>query len=182
MTSQIRDCIVHSGKQLELAASNGEGLFDPRRYGLPPVAFSNACYRGFFVRYVVHKKRLHVGEVRIGLDAKPGDAPALEGTQPEYDQDRGFFVYPSLDIAVSFTGGILAGANHDWYFSEFDHPAWPYRQVYEMLFRNGLLEKTFERSKALGKLRSEFSTGSVAHRSLGEIRSAVDACLTRPYT
>ncbi len=56
MTAQFSDVLKLRDTEYGLLAIRGEGLVTPQDYGINPVGFSTACWRGFYVGYCVEKE------------------------------------------------------------------------------------------------------------------------------
>src|SRR5262249_43099019 len=152
------------------------GLFDLRDLGLKPVAVCSACWRGFVSTYAVEGRRLLLDSVATSL-AEP--SPPLFGVSAtRRDDDSLIFgtVYERLDHPISYTGGLLLadGFIEDLYVHMGFHPAWKYREVHELIFREGVLEQEADRSAEMAEFRDD-----VRERPLRPVPGAWDADVRR---
>jgi hypothetical protein len=162
MTAQISDTVRYGGHDYDLAGINGEGLFEPSQQGLAPFARSTACWRGYFCEYTIEGGVLLLDALHIALtekDADPADdrtGPRVFDLVPRYDVARGYWVYAPVRVPIPFTGGLLLGRTfiRALYVHMGFHPAWKYRQVYEVIFQNGRLRESYDRSREVEEYRS----------------------------
>jgi hypothetical protein len=186
MTAQFPDSVKYRGKSYSLAGRNGSGLFDPTAHGLTPVGKCTACWRGFVCTYAVEGGHLLLDSLSICLNAS---APALFGIlpKPEEGQFRLFdAIYEGLAQRVPYTGGLLLADDfiEELYVHMGFHPAWKYREVHELIFRDGELIHAADRSALMAELRRKMSNrprepGVGATRA--EIARWVEECFNQEY-
>jgi hypothetical protein len=186
MTAQFSDSASYRGKDYSIAGKNGEGLFDPSEHGMKPVGRCSACWRGFVCAYRVEGRALFLDRLSIYLD---GAAPDLFGVQPIRSRPRfGLFdvVYEALCHKVPYTGGLLLAREFikELYVHMGFHPAWKYREVHELIFKNGELLEESDRSREIAELRQEIADrplepGQSASRS--EIERWITQCFSQEY-
>jgi hypothetical protein len=186
MTAQFSDPVKYRGKRYAIAGKNGTGLFDPATHGLNPVGKCSACWRGFVCTYAVERGELLLDALAVCLDEP---APALLGAPPGPDEggNRLFdAVYQGLNHRVPYTGGLLLadGFIKELYVHMGFHPAWKYREVHEVVFRNGSVVQEADRSKEIAEFRRELGDhplepGSGAKRA--EIKRWIEQCFSQEY-
>ncbi len=149
--------MTYRGKSYSLAGKNGTGLFDPADHGVKPVGRCSACWRGFLCTYAVRDRRLLLDALAVCLD---GPAPTLFGVPPKQDEGsirRFDAVYEGLAHTVPYTGGLLLAVDfiEELYVHMGFHPAWKYREVHELVFRDGELVQEADRSEQTIEFRRE---------------------------
>ncbi|HEV8061785.1 MAG TPA: hypothetical protein VGP68_18045 [Gemmataceae bacterium] len=105
---------------------------------MKPVPRCSACWRGFFCTYLVEEPRLLLDQLSICLDEP---ATSLFGVSPKLDEGKiRLFdvVYEGLRRPLLYSGGLLLAQDFikELYVHMGFHPAWKYREVYELIFRN----------------------------------------------
>lgn len=158
MTAQFPDTIVVGRRRLSIAGVQGEGLFDPHSLGLHPVASCTACWRGYVCHYTVKDAQLVLAELDLSLYDE--DGPPISGVEPTRPRDGLFdHVYKKLDLAVAFTGGLLAGQGfiRELYVHMGFHPAWKYRTVLELVFDGGRLTEQHNVSRKMQDIRARMA-------------------------
>ena len=161
MTAQIQDTVHYDGTAFALTAVDGVGLFDPTAHGLTPAVLSTACWRGFICTYRVDKGTLLLTDLEIGLreNQHPQQTPDLFG-QPAVRARAKPFHEGALQYRpaapIIFTGRLLLGAKGatDIYLNMGFRPAWFYQDVRELVFADGLLLSTTNRSAAAAETRA----------------------------
>lgn len=186
MTAQFSDPVKYKGKSYNLAGENGSGLFDPAVHGLKPVGRCSACWRGFVCTYAVEGRRLLLDSLAICLNEP---APTLFGLSPKPDEgDFQLFdaVYEKLEHPLPYTGGLLLadGFIEELYVHMGFHPAWKYREVHELIFRDGELVQETDRSEQIAAFRRELGNhplepGPGAKRA--DIMRWIEQCFSQEY-
>lgn len=193
MTAQINDKVFHKRISYSVAGISGFGLFDPQAYGIRTVSISTACWRGYFVEYVIEEGCLLLTQVTLGLSvadevsAKKMEGPVLFKASPVRNEHRWGWVYSGLREPISFTGGLLLadGFIRELYVHMGFHPAWKYRTVREVLFERGRMIEDFDRSSQIKELRSRLSAQPLQpklHDDRARIAEWVEQCFSRDYT
>ena len=158
MTAQISDRAWYRGKEYSIAGRNGWGLFDPEEHGLKPVGACTACYRGHVCTYEVREGRLFLDKLAISLN---GPAPLLFGRGADKESEHSFFsaTYDRLRHPLPCTGGFLLADDFidELYVHMGFHPAWKYRVVHELKFRDGELVSEADRSREMAEFRQELA-------------------------
>lgn len=170
MTAQIEDTFRYQGKKLNLAGISGAGLFNPADHGLDPTSWSTACWRGYRAHYVVTNDKLSLSALEVSLtdprEVYEGTAirvPALlingisASTPPDGVRSSFEYEYKGLDLLVSYSGGLLLATDFidELYVHMGFHPAWKYRQVFELIFESGMLEEERDVSEKLAAIRKK---------------------------
>lgn len=187
MTAQFSDHVKYRGKSYALAGENGIGLFDPADHGMQPIGKCSACWRGFVCFYAVEGGALMLDALAVCLD---DPAPVLFGVPPKADEG-GFqifdAVYEGLNHRVPYTGGLLLA--HDFidelYVHMGFHPAWKYREVHELVFRDGELVQEADRSAQIAELRRQLGDRPLRpgpRANLAEIARWIERCFSREYS
>ena len=93
MTAQFSDRFFYKGNEYALVEINGSGFFDPVQYGLTPVSWCTACWRGYLATYEIHNDKLHLRTLDVCLsdcdawqdnngEAQKVAAPVLSNCSP----------------------------------------------------------------------------------------------------
>lgn len=156
MTAQEPDRVIYQGQDYSLIGFQGDGLVDPHQFGLKPVAFTTACWRGFVCTYRIDE-RLLLQQMEVHIEEE--EAPAINGVisrtvPPDLS-------YENLDMPVEFTGRLrlasdLIGAH---YVHMGFQKASAYRTVLDMTFESGRLTEMEDRSAELEAIRGQFKEG-----------------------
>jgi hypothetical protein len=186
MTAQFSDPVKYRGKSYSLAGKNGTRLFDPAAHGLKPVGKCSACWRGFVCTYAVRDRKLLLDALAVCLDAP---APALFGVAPKPDEGGARLfdaVYEGLAHPMAYSGGLLlaAGFIEGLYVHMGFHPAWKYREVHELVFRDGELVQEADRSEQIAEFRRELrdrplEPGRGARRA--DVKRWIERCFSQEY-
>jgi len=198
MTAQFSDIVKYKGIDYRIGGVDGEGLFDPSRYGMKPVAWCSACWHGCNACYEVENQKLYLSRLKVCLtDISMGlkkvrkkRAPVIEGHKAtdisHKEHDLFEYSYDNMRLLVPFTGGLLLGTD----FIEHLHmhagiqPAWKYRTVHELLFDKGHLTKASDVSQKIAVFRSKMKNpkmGPWGVASDEELRAWIRGCLSKDY-
>ena len=187
MTAQFSDQVRYRGKGYSLAGRNGPGLFDPTAHGLEPVGTCSACWRGYVCAYAVQDRKLLLDALAVCLD---GPARPLFGVAPKPDK-RGIrlfdAVYEGLAHPLPYSGGLLIAADfiEELYVHMGFHPAWKYREVHELVFRDGELVQEADRSEQIAEFRRELGDRPLEparDARQTDIRRWIEQCFSQDYT
>ena len=136
--------------------------------------------------YSVDRQKLLLDQLSICLN---DPAPILFGVHPKTEEGeiRLFdFVYEALRHPVAYTGGLLLARDFikELYVHMGFHPAWKYRNVHELVFRDGELVEQTDRSDQIGELRQEIANwplepGKEAKKE--QIESWIKKCFSQDY-
>ena len=149
-----------------LCGVNGEGFFRLSDVGPDRGSHSTACQRGFMCVYGVREDCLVLNAVETPLfidDTGGVDElcqPKLFGKSPQ----KGLFLplcYGPLQHPVPFTGGLLLGKDfiEELYVHMGFHPGYKYRQVVELMFHEGRLVRSCDRSDIMAAFREHEGKG-----------------------
>jgi hypothetical protein len=159
MTAQFNDQFRYQEKDFSIAGISTGELFRPADFGLFPIPASTACWRGYVATFAIFESHLVLDTLSVNLQEK--QAPTINGILPS-EPARGLKlfnnVYTDLKYRIPYTGGLLLG--HD-FISEFYvhmgfHPAWKYKEVFELTFENGRLVSEIDRSAWAAQERKNF--------------------------
>ena len=170
MTAQLDDRFLYKGTCYSVAGISEGELFDPEILSLKPESSCTACWRGFVVQYGIANSRLVVDELEINLFEECDEpfrdtvGPQINGASPAMQKDEFSMFnnhYFGLEYHLDYTGGLLLadGFISGLYVHMGFHPAWKYRRVVELIFENGVLTKSTDRSAAMETLRRRILTG-----------------------
>ncbi|MFT3891926.1 MAG: hypothetical protein QM730_09860 [Anaerolineales bacterium] len=159
MTAQFNDVFRYKGKDFAIAGISAGELFRPADFGLSPIPASTACWRGYVAVFAVSDSYLVLGTLSVNLQEE--QAPTINGISPSVPT-RGLKlfnnVYADLKYRIPYTGGLLLG--HDFiselYVHMGFHPAWKYKEVFELTFENGRLVSELDRSDWAAQERQDF--------------------------
>jgi hypothetical protein len=170
MTAQIPDRFKYRGKDYSLAEQRGTGLFNPKAHRMKLTAPHTACWRGFVAHYEVRNDQLRLNALCLWSDqvetlplllyGAPLHLREGEVVDPLYGSYDG--AYENCPEPVLYTGSLLLA---DGFISELYehmgfHPAWKYREVQELHFRQGALVKVRDLSEDMRRLRRKRSARS----------------------
>lgn len=163
MTAQTPDTVILKRRKYELCGVNGDGLFEPADLGIEAIAPHTACWRGFVSTYSVRRKKLHLASIEIWCDPdslKQSKIHELFETI-EGDPELGYVVAKQLEAPVPFSGGLLIGRDFipELYVHMGFHPGYKFREVIELKFDRGHLERTTDRSEDMAEIRRHLANG-----------------------
>lgn len=109
MTAQISDRLIIGRKEYAIISTSKEIEFDPRDYGLVPVAPHTACWRGYYLIYQIKNDRFFLRD----LNVHDGDDnyPEINGVNPKDIEQGGFGYYRNVNLPLNYTGKILVGTD-----------------------------------------------------------------------
>lgn len=142
MTPQIPDKFLYHDESYRLVAVKGKGLITPQKYGMHPVPFPTACWRGFHSKYEVTDEGLFLTEIFIAIDSKDVYKP-IQGIIPKRATSRLWWppTYKGLRLLAPFTGRIRVGKDF------IEHVGYVYGNDPEDIDYKILLEFTFDAGK-----------------------------------
>jgi hypothetical protein len=145
MTGQIPDSLIYQGETYEIVSLSGQELVAPAAFGLQPESIHTACWRGYYCTYAVKADSLHWQEMTVR--SRGGSYPAIHGVQAKVDA-HGTAEYRGLDLALEYTGKILAGK--DFIQERYVHMGFQAPSAYgclvELTFVAGTLVEAVDRS------------------------------------
>ena len=159
MTAQFNDLFHYQEKDFSIAGISAGEFFRPADFGLFPIPASTACWRGYVATFAIFESHLVLDALSVNLQEK--QAPTIHGILPS-EPTRGLRlfnnVYTGLKYHIPYTGGLLLG--HDFiselYVHMGFHPAWKYKEVFELTFENGRLVSELDRSEWAAQERKHF--------------------------
>ncbi|MFN6572139.1 hypothetical protein [Dendronalium sp. ChiSLP03b] len=169
MTAQISDRVFYQEQEFSITAINGTGLYNPQQDGISPTSFSTACYRGYVCIYRVSEENLYLKQLNIGLKLKDrlavkyGRGQRLFDINPKYPNYDSYFVYEEINKIIDLSGGLLLGKHFikEMYIHLGYHPAYKFREVHELIFREGKVVKSTDISHKI----DEFCSAIATHQS-----------------
>ena len=187
--------MVTNGQNYSIVGVNGSPLFEPQSYGIEPEARCSACWRGFYCKYALVNERLFLDtlyistsdKVRSDLTASFG--PELVGKKPSKPEERYSwfdYYYSDLNLSVNFTGGLLIadGFFEKLYVHMGFHPAWKYKRVYELLFKDGVNIELRDISQQIEIFRAKMSKQPQEPRGgakLKDLEKWISSCFSLDY-
>ncbi len=192
MTAQISDRFIYRDQDYSLAGVNGEGLFEPSQYGLRPVAMCSACWRGYPCTYVIRDNQLLLEQLGISHGLEGGQRgkltapPPLNGRTAEAARGRGVSVfghkYTGLALPIRFSGGLLLARDfiEELYVHMGFHPAWKFREIHELILKDGQLSQAYDRSSEMAGLRDGMQ-GKGECGDSEQIAAWIDRCFSLKY-
>jgi hypothetical protein len=197
LTAQIHDGLTYKGADFAVVGKNGANLFDPTNHELKPVGRCSACWRGFVCGYAVENNRLYLDKVAISLGKEEQlrvdyhrDPPTLFGKSPKSTKEEEIrifsAVFEDLSSPVAFSGGLLIAKDfiEELYVHMGFHPDWKYRNVHELVFNEGELIKSHDRSAAIAEFRDEMKDAPLkpdTDSTRQEIRQWIERCFSLDY-
>jgi len=155
MTAQIPDTLLLPGQELFIVGVNGNGLFEPLAYGMQPFPRITSCWRGYVCAYKILYSKLLLNDLRVNLNR---EGPSVNNLRPVFSGEETFDnIYHQLHLHIDFSGGILAagGFIQQLYVHMGFHPAWKYRNVFELILSHGRVIETRDVSEQMEQIRSE---------------------------
>ena len=157
MTAQITDRFEYKGKEYSLAALSAPIPFAPCQYGLEPHGYSTACYRGFWCEYKIAKGVLALDNFHMYNDE--GRYPEFNGvsvSEPKNDW-LGLHFYKGVNLLIPYSGKMLLGREflEEYYIHMGYQRPYAYKELIELEFDAGKLQRTTDCSKIAARLRGE---------------------------
>ena len=176
MTAQISDGFSWDGKEYELIGISGTDLFIPEDHGFEPEMMHTACYRGYYVEYLIDAGKLILRKMTIRN--KENLIVKLGGIEPELGAglDSGNLCYSDLSILIPFTGKLRLARNFikkHYIHMGFQKPS-AYKTVFDLTFEHGVLVETLNRSKEAERIRGQFQERFSERNGIESIEEAFD--------
>jgi hypothetical protein len=116
--------------------SDDGGLPTPADYGLVPGMMHTACWRGFYLTYLIRDEKLVLD--KLTLRAADNNYPPVNGVSAvEENYNK---VYQGLNITLPYSGKMVIG--RDFIQEKYIHmgfqPASSFRVVVELNFETGI--------------------------------------------
>lgn len=154
MTEQVRDEVGLEGLRYSLLHWVGGPLIEPDEHGLKVSwqGLGTDCHRGFICRYDVDRDELCLVHLTVAPEEEPGPETFLGGTRGT--GGSGGTTYGRMRFQTRFTGTMLIGAeyNNANYRTRGAPLPWMYDQVRELVFAEGRLISTLDRSADMARL------------------------------
>ena len=173
MTAQMNDNFLYKNKEYTLAAYRESEPYNPNLYGMETIGTGTSCWRGYVCCYSIKNNFLYLKDLYVNLlddNGKRMDGPIINGQKPIYQGDfklsdlgpDGMFMffnnaYKGVNLKLDYSGSLFIADDLDdklHIHMGFDE-AWKYETVYELVFKNGKLLSTHDRSEEMNKLREE---------------------------
>jgi len=165
MTAQRPDSFILDNLEFSLVGINGSELFNPTQFGIHPIGLVSDCWRGYECLYTLKNNKLLLDTLYLALgkfgdrEFIPEDGPIINGVKPGISSNDPHFnnIYKNLELNLNFSGGLLIGRGFitELYVHMGFHPAWKYREVFELLFEEGDLKEQRNVSKAVQEFREK---------------------------
>lgn len=167
MTAQLSDGFRIDAQDFLIAGIRGEGLFDPAHHGFEAVSRDTGCWRGYVCTYAIDEGHCVLADLSINHGRWQGrsyqrlKAPDFGGRTAQArgadDYERFDLNYTNLALPVAFDGNLLVARDfiRELYMHMGFHPAWKFRSVHELAFRQGRLVAQVDASARLAALREK---------------------------
>jgi hypothetical protein len=156
MTAQMHDSILWNDQKFSIVGVHGDDLFHPKDFNLHPFSTVTSCWRGYVCEYKIIDNQLVLNTLKANHE---GRGPAIHGMEPLFSKGMFNNVYNRLNLAMDFTGEILAGEKfiRELYVHMGFHPAWKYETVYELSLSQGQVLDTRDISEPMARLREKMT-------------------------
>ena len=144
MTAQSANIVVFKEQEFSLIGFTNEGLAKPQDYGINPIMSSTACWRGYITKYEISDdSKFTLKEVLVKTNNE--DEPKLiNGISPESPNSKFMKrmfnnIYLNINLQIDYSGFVLVGNDfiRQLYVHMGFHPAWKYRNVFELEIDRG---------------------------------------------
>ena len=113
MTMQIRDSLSYLGTDYVFGGvENDDQMPQITDYGVIPVTFSSACWRGYFLKYEISD---HIVISDIMLKTKGNNYPVINNVSAvpynKHPYEGFIFTYQNVDLTFPYTGKMLICRN-----------------------------------------------------------------------
>jgi hypothetical protein len=169
MTAQAADTFRWEGEVWQV--TDGGSAFDPASLGLTPRMLSTANWRGYTCEYAVEGDRLVLSTLRIGVSDEDaaragGEGPLVDGRAATKRIGIESW-YEELGLPLPFSGSLTLGRDfiQELYVHMGFHPAWKFRSVVELRFRDGVLDSADDVSDRYARRRAEAGAAGSAGAS-----------------
>jgi hypothetical protein len=161
VTAQTPDAVWIEGERYDLCEIHGAGLFDPADHDIATEARDSACWRGFLCGYSITDGRLVLDDLELwsepsGWAHTRSQCERIFTDRVSFDEDIRRAGAMGLAHPVSFTGSLLVGREfiEHHYIHMGLQKAHAYRKVLELVFEDGKLIGTTDRSDEMAEIRS----------------------------
>lgn len=110
-------------------------------------------------------KTLSVSDKMIKKDEQ------IVGIEPIVDEETGLITFEDVNAPIDYTGGIVIAREliNEYDFKE-DYPTYCYKNVYELIFENGVLITAIDHRKSMIRVRKNIDKGLRTVKSKKDIR------------
>jgi hypothetical protein len=186
MTAQFPDQVQYNDHSYSIAGQNGEPPFAPEKFNLKPVGTCTACWRGYVCHYVIRDNVLYLDQLYLSTMGHP---QILLNVVPQQDPEKIKIFdayYEGITYKTHFTGGLLLGDDfiNELYVHMGFHPAWKFRNVYELIFEDGHLIQEHDRSEAMLTLRKKMGSSKqipLFGSKRKDIKNWISQCFSLEY-
>lgn len=199
MTAQVNDTFTFRRKHYELVEIEGDRLFDPSDYGFHPEHPSTNCWRGFVCHYKLHYNRFILRDLTINLPVEEllELRKKLNHKDPDWEKALKEDIFPELNVVPSifgmcllkvdlnlpYTGRLRIGKDFiiELYVHMGFHPAFKYKEVWELEFEKGRLKGAKDLSWEMKAKRELYIRGSERGLSDGELIRWINDSFSRQF-
>lgn len=153
MTIQIGDFCKFNNVWYTILAASKEIPFSPSDYGISSDTKCTACWRGHWCEYEVSAKKFLLQNLHTFCSNN--EFPPINGVEVDMTDAVGFHVYRNIELKIPYTGKILLGDDFlkDQSRNLYLDRQWAYDKLVELVFVNGYLVKSKDRSRIGKKIR-----------------------------
>lgn len=160
MTAQMGDRFKFDGKDYTIVALSERIRFNPKDYGIMPEAVCTACWNGFWCVFNIKDEGIFLEGLYI--NSKDGNYPPINGVKPMSGDENGIefsylghHLYKGINLKIPYTGKLLVGGDFipEYYIHMGYQRACGYRELVELVFKDGMLVETNDQSKIAAQIR-----------------------------
>lgn len=178
MTMQIKDSFYHANTDYAVVACSTPLLFDPREYGITPISYTTACYRGYWCGYCIKENRLVLQNLFIYSQNK--HYPTIANIEAVPEQGKMHIpnrhrVYYGIQLPIIYTGRILVGSDPTptHHIKGVCNDPWRYKDLREFAFKNGTATEIIDHSETAEDIRKFIRTMSISEPERGPMGTYV---------
>ncbi|NLD16348.1 MAG: hypothetical protein GX666_02050 [Tissierellia bacterium] len=165
MTAQISNLFKINEKEYDLIGSSRDIDFDPREYGLTPVAPHTACWRGYY--YVANIKDNKLVVENLHVNNADDDYPEINGVKAvDEKEESSFYAYYNVDLPINYSGKLLLG--YGFLRRYYQHMGYQnphaYQELLMLTFNNGELVLTKDLSDKAAEYRKSIEKDPAGHK------------------
>lgn len=159
MTAQVGDSFKYKQRQYNIVAISNPLEFSPQQYGITPEANCTACWAGYWCEYEISDKGIILESFYV--NSKDDYYPEINGVLPlGKDKDfecMGHHYYKGVNIKMPYTGKIVVGKDfmNEYYIHMGYQRAWSYKELKELVFKDGVLIEVVDHSAVAAELRKQ---------------------------
>jgi hypothetical protein len=153
MTRQAADWVFYKGEQYELLGISSGQLPMLKQFGLEPVGFSTACYRGYIAEYEISDDRLLL--TRLAIEDANNHYPEIGGVKPKLERGE-LPAYVGISEPMVIDGAMVIGKDSPDHWQEFDiRGPHDYTVVLKLALKRGIVQSVTDISQQAAAIRSE---------------------------